>query len=105
MARCEDFPCCGHELGCCPAYDEDGRQMYMVCVCGARLPITSRFSICEGCMNAEPQADGSYLPRGRGPDGDDEWIGGYGADEPWDVAYWRKRAEGAEKRLEQPDPD
>jgi len=17
MARCEDFPCCGHELGCC----------------------------------------------------------------------------------------
>lgn len=48
--RCEDFPCCGHELGCCPDYDESGRQLNMVCVCGAKLPVNARYSICDGCM-------------------------------------------------------
>lgn len=51
MARCEDFPCCGHESGCCPDFDESGKQLNMVCVCGAKLPVNARFSICEGCMN------------------------------------------------------
>lgn len=52
MARCEDFPCCGHELGCCPDYDKDtGAQLNMVCVCGAKLPINSQFSICNGCLH------------------------------------------------------
>ena len=51
MARCEDFPCCGHELGCCPDFDESGRQLNMKCTCGATIPINSRYSICEGCMN------------------------------------------------------
>lgn len=60
MARCEDFPCCGHEAGCCPDFDENGRQLNMVCVCGAKLPITSRYSICEGCM--------------RDPDDPDSWM-------------------------------
>lgn len=46
-ARCEDFPCCGHELGCCPPPGAD----YMICTCGARVPLTSRYSICEGCLN------------------------------------------------------
>jgi hypothetical protein len=50
--RCEDFPCCGHEPGCCPNFDEAGRQTDMVCTCGARLPITSRYSICEACLRA-----------------------------------------------------
>jgi hypothetical protein len=51
MARCEDFPCCGHESGCCPDYDTDtGKQLNMVCVCGAKLPLTSKYSICSGCM-------------------------------------------------------
>lgn len=50
MAYCEDFPACGHESGCCPDYDENGKQLNMVCVCGAKLPITSRFSICKSCM-------------------------------------------------------
>lgn len=60
MARCEDFPCCGHELGCCPDYDEDtGRQLNMVCVCGAKLPVNARFSICEGCMR-DPDSDEGY---------------------------------------------
>jgi hypothetical protein len=48
--RCEDFPCCGHELGCCPDYDEAGMQTNMICVCGAKLPITRSFSICDSCM-------------------------------------------------------
>lgn len=68
MRRCEDFPCCGHELGCCPDFDESGRQLNMICTCGAVVPITSRYSICEGC-----------LERGRMEDdyeqsiADDEW--------------------------------
>lgn len=53
MPRCEDFPCCGHELGCCPDRDpETGRQLNMICVCGAKLPITARYSICDGCMRS-----------------------------------------------------
>ena len=51
MARCEDFPCCGHEMGCCPDFDQSGRQLNMICVCGARLSINNRSSICNGCLN------------------------------------------------------
>lgn len=52
MSRCEDFPCCGHENGCCPDYDaETGEQLNMVCVCGKRLPVTAPYSICNACMN------------------------------------------------------
>jgi len=52
MARCEDFPCCGHELGCCPDFDEDtGRQLNMKCTCGATLPIDNPSSLCNGCLN------------------------------------------------------
>lgn len=60
--RCEDFPCCGHELGCCPDFDESGRQLNMKCVCGAIVPLTSRFSICEGCMDraGEDEYDRDY---------------------------------------------
>lgn len=54
MARCEDYPCCGHELGCCPDYDPDtGRQLNMKCTCGAVLPVNNRYSICDSCMNDE----------------------------------------------------
>lgn len=51
MAHCEDFPCCGHEAGCCPDFDEAGNQLNMKCVCGATLPINSRYSICDSCMD------------------------------------------------------
>lgn len=57
MARCEDFPCCGHEPGCCPDFDESGRQLNMKCVCGAKLPLTSRSSICDGCMGSADEDD------------------------------------------------
>lgn len=50
MAQCEDFPCCGHENGCCPDYDESGKQTNMVCTCGAKLPVDNRSSLCAACL-------------------------------------------------------
>lgn len=47
---CEDYPCCGHELGCCPDFDESGRQMNMKCVCGATVPLHNSSSLCDGCL-------------------------------------------------------
>ena len=70
MARCEDFPCCGHELGCCPDYDESGRQTNMICVCGAVLPVNAPYSICRWCMNSS--SEGGYEPRGKGDEYDDD---------------------------------
>lgn len=67
MARCEDFPCCGHEPGCCPRF-ENGVQMDMVCVCGARLPIDNKTSICHHCLK-----DASR----EGYDDPDVWEGDY----------------------------
>lgn len=49
MIQCEDFPACGHERGCCPRF-ENGVQMDMVCVCGARLPVDNPVSICHHCL-------------------------------------------------------
>ncbi len=73
MARCEDFPCCGHEMGCCPDRDESGRQTNMVCTCGVKLPLTARYSICDGCMCRMDmeEGDGRYYD-GRNSDYDDE---------------------------------
>lgn len=68
MSRCEDYPCCGHELGCCPDFDEAGRQLNIVCICGAKLPVTSRFSICDGCMDR----DDEDFPESMADDGLDE---------------------------------
>ena len=51
MAMCEDFPCCGHEQGCCPDFDESGRQLNMKCVCGATLPVDNSSSICGTCLH------------------------------------------------------
>jgi len=60
MPRCEDYPCCGHELGCCPETDPDtGEVLSMTCTCGAKVPLGSRFSICEGCLNS-PDPDDPY---------------------------------------------
>lgn len=47
---CEDFPCCGHENGCCPDFDESGKQMNMVCTCGTKLPVNNRSSLCNSCL-------------------------------------------------------
>jgi hypothetical protein len=56
--RCEDFPCCGHEPGCCPDYDPaTGEQLNMKCVCGASVPLTSRVSLCEACLRSDDYDD------------------------------------------------
>jgi hypothetical protein len=54
---CEDFPCCGHEPGCCPDFDESGRQLNMKCTCGAVVPLGSRFSICKACLDRPGDED------------------------------------------------
>ena len=70
MSRCEDFPCCGHELGCCPDFDPDtGKQLNMKCVCGAVLPINNRSSICDGCL-IDPDDPDQYLDPGDDEDYD-----------------------------------
>lgn len=58
MNRCEDFPCCGHESGCCPSFDESGNQLNMVCTCGAELPVNNRSSICDSCLEDDEGWDG-----------------------------------------------
>lgn len=51
MARCEDWPCCGHEAGCCPdRHPDSGEQINMKCTCGAPVPLHSETSICEPCL-------------------------------------------------------
>ena len=80
MSRCEDFPCCGHEAGCCPDFDDSGRQTNMKCTCGAILPLNSRYSICEGCFQRMDEEEG-------GPFADEDWDDNEFADEPnedWD---------------------
>jgi hypothetical protein len=74
MARCEDFPCCGHEPGCCPDYDESGRQLNMKCVCGATVPLRSKSSLCSSCLNAPDPNDpyGDEFYEDDGGDWDDE---------------------------------
>jgi hypothetical protein len=50
MARCEDYPCCGHEAGDCPSTDSEGRQRWTCVECGKILPFNSGSSICEKCL-------------------------------------------------------
>ena len=57
MARCEDFPCCGHQdpdgTSWCP--DEDGR--FDCVLCYSKLPKGETSSICQGCMNRRRYMD------------------------------------------------
>lgn len=71
MARCEDFPCCGHEMGCCPRRDESGRQIEMVCVCGASVPLHSRSSLCPACLWGDGDEDGGWDDEDEDGDWDD----------------------------------
>lgn len=62
MPSCEDFPCCGHEVGCCPDFDESGKQLNMKCVCGATVPLGGS-SLCQGCLvDPDDPYDGYYDP-------------------------------------------
>jgi hypothetical protein len=71
---CEDFPCCGHEPGCCPDYDSAGRQLNMRCTCGAKVPLNSRSSLCPTCLAAPDEGEFEC----------DEWDDEDGDDEPDD---------------------
>lgn len=57
MTRCEDYPCCGHEAGCCPDHDDSGRQLNTRCTCGAVLPVHNRYSICDSCLRRGDDGD------------------------------------------------
>lgn len=50
MARCEDYPCCGHEPGDCPEIDSKGRARYRCVECGKRLRPNATSSICGSCQ-------------------------------------------------------
>lgn len=76
MARCEDYPCCGHENGCCPDFSADGQQLNMICTCGQPIPIDSKCSICDECLYDEAQAE--YDNRIRDPG----WFESEMSDEP-----------------------
>lgn len=49
-ARCEDYPCCGHEDGDCPSRDEDGNEIWSCASCGGKLPLKASSSICHRCQ-------------------------------------------------------
>lgn len=72
MARCEDWPCCGHELGCCPDYDGAGRQLNMRCTCGAVLPLHNRYSLCDHCLRHDPEDPDSWDDERPDDDWDDD---------------------------------
>ena len=78
MARCEDFPCCGHEAGCCPSFDSEGNQLDMKCVCGASVPLHSSSSLCKSCLRGDDEVDDYY----DGGEYESEWDSGddYGGD-------------------------
>lgn len=58
--KCEDFPCCGHEQGCCPDYDESGKQVNMKCTCRAIVSINSESSLCDACLRGCDPAELDY---------------------------------------------
>lgn len=60
MARCEDFPCCGHETGDCPDRDRSGRETYRCVECRGRLPRTARSSICAKCQRKASQYEARH---------------------------------------------
>jgi hypothetical protein len=66
MARCEDYPCCGHgppplgDGGGCPNFD----GTYNCVTCGRKLEKGARSSICDPCRKN---------PRAMGEMGGEDW--------------------------------
>lgn len=51
MARCEDYPCCGHTPGDpCPERDRNGNIVPRCVECNRKLARGARSSICAGCQ-------------------------------------------------------
>jgi hypothetical protein len=62
MARCEDYPCCGHTDGDpCPALDARGRIIPTCCVCGKGLSRRARSSLCASCTRRTREDDGDWF--------------------------------------------
>ena len=61
MARCEDYPCCGHEPGDCPTIDSKGRARYRCVECGKTLSTRATSSICAKCQRQMSSYD--YMDR------------------------------------------
>ena len=58
MARCEDFPCCGHTSGDpCPDRDRDGNVVPRCCICDSKLKKGAHSSICAGCQRTESRRE------------------------------------------------
>lgn len=47
--RCEDFPCCGHDI-CPPREESSNVQLAMSCTCGRLVPRNASSSLCENCL-------------------------------------------------------
>lgn len=43
--RCEDYPCCGHQPGECPVYNDEGKELCWDCL---EKPII-RYGRCREC--------------------------------------------------------
>lgn len=58
MARCEDYPCCGHTQGDpCPERNAKGDIVMRCCMCNKRLAKGSRSSICTTCQSHMARRD------------------------------------------------
>lgn len=69
MARCEDYPCCGHEAGDCPTTDSKGRARWTCVECGKRLSVKATSSICGACQRKASRR----AARGEDPYGDHDY--------------------------------
>lgn len=57
--RCEDYPCCGHDV--CPLREADsGVVLAMSCICGKLLPRDAASSICSRCLRYGGNEPGGY---------------------------------------------
>lgn len=53
MARCEDYPCCGHTDGDGSSFCPDSSGRFSCATCGARLSKNSESSLCKGCLRRQ----------------------------------------------------
>ena len=58
MARCEDYPCCGHTSeDPCPERNAKGEIVPRCCFCDKKLPKGARSSICAGCQRRQAMSE------------------------------------------------
>lgn len=65
MARCEDFPCCGHAAGECPSFNSKGERL--CCECGKYVANRST-GICQRCVRMYNRRARQYQFDGTGQD-------------------------------------